>query len=394
MNIDFLYANIGRGHPFYLDGIRELLPPEQVGTVTDVFECSRGLSRLTWRLARRLYRSGSSGGVFSAFYSKVRKAADYSRRTPLLHIMGRDIRRQFAPAGHPLVVAHPSLVGILRGRSNLVYQHGESVVPPECFVQGDHWILVPDERVRRAFCDAGASPDRVVVTGLCIEPGLVAAAETARKERQQRLADRAPLTGVFLSSGAEPRLHVITLVAAAVSAAQRQRRVILLAARDGAYARRARGPFGAAGLELTGIDSPDKLPASPTASLLCLYDSPQALNRFIEALFRHFDYFVAPPHERTNWALGLGLPMYIVDPPIGTFAPLNRRLLLDTGLAGVIRDRQPAAGFGNMLANDLANGVLERRSEQGAGTFAINGFAEGARFLSRQRHCVGAAGGL
>ena len=29
------------------------------------------------------------------------------------------------------------------------------------------------------------------------------------------------------------------------------------------------------------------------------------------ALFDHFDFFMAPSHERTCWAFGLGLPMFI-----------------------------------------------------------------------------------
>ena len=60
--INFLYTNIGRGHPFYLDGIIECLPPGRVGDVTDVFGETAGLARGLWAGARIIYRSVGGGG--------------------------------------------------------------------------------------------------------------------------------------------------------------------------------------------------------------------------------------------------------------------------------------------------------------------------------------------
>ena len=62
--ISFVYTNIGRGHPFYLDGIREALIRKKslklIRGQTDVFELSRGLSLMAWKMVRLAYRMGAN----------------------------------------------------------------------------------------------------------------------------------------------------------------------------------------------------------------------------------------------------------------------------------------------------------------------------------------------
>ena len=62
--------------------------------------------------------------------------------------------------------------------------------------------------------------------------------------------------------------------------------------------------------------------------LIVLYTNREEENRATETLFENFDYFVSPSHERTNWALGLGLPMFLLHPLIGPFSPINREILI------------------------------------------------------------------
>jgi hypothetical protein len=90
---------------------------------------------------------------------------------------------------------------------------------------------------------------------------------------------------------------------------------------------------------------------------------------------------VAPAHERTNWALGLGIPMFIVGPCYGPFAPLNERLLLE---AGVARSPDDAGfrRFGKMLRDMRQQGLLSAMSRAGWGRFNINGFDIMASFLA------------
>ena len=75
-DIAYLYTNIGRGHPGYLDGIIEAIEttsPEIKYFVTDVFALSRGLSLFGWRRVRGMYRLGARGGLISSAYGLLRR---------------------------------------------------------------------------------------------------------------------------------------------------------------------------------------------------------------------------------------------------------------------------------------------------------------------------------
>ncbi|MEW5994289.1 MAG: hypothetical protein AB1744_07825 [Candidatus Zixiibacteriota bacterium] len=383
--VNFLYTNIGRGHPFYLDGILEALVRSGrvslVRSQSDVFDVSRGLAKIAWQVARWLYHQGSSPGPVSLLYKRLRAGTDYNRTSLSLKLMGRDIRRRFLHDVTPLVVAHPSLVAILREKANLIYQHGELVVPSEALVAGASKVLVPTEAAARAFVGSGFQKKDVIVTGLCIEPALVKQAHDALNLRIQRLQSEEPLTGAFFSSGAEPHEHVMRLVAAAISAVSSGGRVILFAKKGGAFAHYARDKLTAARIEFYPVDSRELLPAEFPAVTIIEYSSRREENSFTAQLFSRFDYFVAPSHERTNWALGLGLPMFIVGPAIGPFAPLNRDLLLAGGAAVDINSVTAAGRFGENLNRLRSSGRLVQMAEAGRGKYEIGGFHAIARFL-------------
>src|SRR5512138_1092104 len=118
--LTFLYVNIGRGHPFYLDGIIEaLIRRGGVGLVRqqqDVFEISRGMSALAWRATKWLYRTAPSHPLIGRLYHSLRQNNDYNDGGLALFLLGRDIRSMFAGSTEPLIVSHPTLVGILKGR--------------------------------------------------------------------------------------------------------------------------------------------------------------------------------------------------------------------------------------------------------------------------------------
>lgn len=97
--------------------------------------------------------------------------------------------------------------------------------------------------------------------------------------------------------------------------------------------------------------------------------------------FDRLDFLVAPPHERTNWAIGLGLPMFALTPTIGPFAPLNLSLLLDSGTTMAIESDSQAARFGELLTELHRSGRLVDMARRGWGQHEINGFAQIAEFL-------------
>jgi hypothetical protein len=366
--INFLQVEIGRGHPFYLDGIISGIPADRLGMVQDVVEMARGSSRLAWRLVRAMYHLAASGGWAGVCYSQLRRHNDYNQPGLMLKWLGRDIRRLHAHGHDPLVVAHPILAAILKGRPNLFYQHGELVAPGESLVRGDHKVLVPLSSTAGAFRDAGIPAAQIEVTGLCIEPALVAQADDAFQARLVRINGKGPLTGAVFSSGAEPWAHVKAMVAAALSAVQAGGRIRIFAHRHGRLEKYARAGFVAGGLAL---NSDISAPAECRACL-CLYESRRDLDALTARFFTQFDYFISPSHERSNWAMGLGLPMLMVGPPIGSFAPLNWQLLLN---AGVARPLGHPLDFGAWLAQQQADGALTRLATAGYGRYPIDGFA-------------------
>ena len=367
--VDFLYSNIGRGHPHYLDGILEVLDRSRLGRVDDVFKISWGIGRLGWHLARLLYRYGQSRAGLDPIYSRLRQGVDFENPGFLLKAMGGAIRSTHLNGSHPLIIAHPMLVGMLKKRRNLIYQHGEVAVPDDAIVSGEHSIFVPDSGAADCFMKAGFSSDQLIATGLCIEDSIAEQAQECFSLRLGRLEQAEDLTGAFFSSGAEPRRHIEVIVKAALSAAQQGHRILIFARRGGRLERYARNAFESGGVPLV---ERTKSYAIEKASL-CLYADRSSLNSITSALFDHIDFFMAPSHERTHWALGVGLPMFIVEPAIGTFAPLNRQRLLTQGVAESIT-LDGAAEFGAMLRAVASNGKLVKMAEAGHQRFDIRGF--------------------
>lgn len=362
--INFLYTGIGRGHPHYLDGIVECLPPERLGNVTDVFTETSGAARAAWSLARSVYLAGGRNPALSTLYNRLRARGDYNRGGMLQDLMGRPLRRAYMEDRSPLVVAHPVLAAVLRDRGNLFYQHGELAAPRESWVRGLHRTIVPTEATADVFIAAGIGAESLFVSGLCIEPGLVVQAEEAFNSRLDRLSGTSPLCGAFFTSGAEPRAHVESLVAAATSTVAAGGRALVFARRGGALATR---------LAQTSGDEP--------RAAVCLYDGRQELNELTRNSFGDFDYFVAPSHERTHWALGLGLPMFVVGPSVGSFAPLNREALLAHGVARDLEDKRAASLIGVALKSLRRRGELRAMAEAGWERFDARGFQNVAELL-------------
>ncbi len=357
MAIDFLYTEIGRGHPFYLDGIRDSLSPNTPHAAASVFDCSRGISLLGWQLARTAYRLGSStagGGL----YSRLRGTQKRAQNSALMDLLVRDIRARYGRDDNRLIVAHPLLVTALQERTSLFYQHGEVVAPAESLQTGRHCVFVPTTTVADAFLHAGLPANQIVVTGLCIEHELEAQSELHRQQRRSRYDAGGPLTLALYSSGAEPWPHVRQLVSCAGALLDHGDQVI-------AFCRRGQGFHR----KLQALSRSQAAAPENRLTIVC-YDTRQDLHDQTLAHFAAFDAFVAPAHERANWALGLGLPHVIAGPCIGTFAPLNRDVLLNAGVACDL-----PADIGTSWAAALhEDGRLAAMSDQGWGHHNINGF--------------------
>jgi hypothetical protein len=347
-----------------------------------VFDVSRWASAACWKTVRRLYVAGSSGGVIGSLYDRLRRQTDYNKSGLLLDLLGRDIRRRYKVDRHPVVVAHPLLVGVLKGRERLFYQHGELVVPGEAQVRGAERVFVPTEEAAAAFRRNGYANDQVIVTGLCIEPGMVAQAQVSWEIRCRRLRDREPLTGVFISSGAEPKEHVRRLTIAALSVARSGGRIVAIARQHGRLERSLTAAFAAESLDLIHLHPSDPVPEKMPAGLLALHANRRQEEEHSVRLFPCFDYVVCPSHERSNWALGLGLPMFAVTPAIGSFSPLNLQLLVRSGVAQELGGRDEGVGFGTRVSGLMVDGTLQAMSRAGWERYDIHGFSTIATWLA------------
>jgi len=121
------------------------------------------------------------------------------------------------------------------------------------------------------------------------------------------------------------------------------------------------------------------------------YNSRRELDALTAKLFPLLDYCIAPPHERSNWAVGLGLPMLVLMPTIGPFAPLNLDLLQASGVVRILDDETILSGPARLLRQLREDGLLLRMAQAGWGKYPINGFSRIADFLW-ERHGASADG--
>ncbi len=375
--LSFLGTEIGRGHPFYLDGVRRALTAmgrdDVVASESDVFAVSRGASRLAWGAVRAAYRIAGRGGLPAALYHRLRGTSDYDRESAMLTILGRDLRRwAAATAPGPLVVDHPAVVGALGSRPDVWYVHGEMIAPPEAIVRGAAGIFVPNEAVAAEFVRGGVAPGRLRVTGICIENELVPGAEAAAVARRERLESVGPYRIGFFGSGAEPVAHVASMASAAGACAQVGHDVLVFAKRGGRLARVVER----------------ELETVPIGSEIIEYDTREELDRRTAEVLPSVDLVVSPPHERSNWAVALGIPFFLVGPDIGPFAPRNRALLLRAGVALELPDPATAEHLPGVLVEMQSKGILSRMAENGWGP-PIDGFREAARFLMEEAESDG-----
>jgi len=356
-----LYADIGRGHPFYLDGTCRALTARDdtlALTTQSVFDGTRGVGRWLWVAARMAYHAAGRGGLPALLYSQLRQG----RRPDRPGLGDRGLRaslhryaRNTDQAAYPVLTAHPIIVQALRGYRAIIYQHGEQVVPDEAIIPGAALVLVPSRRAAARF-ESCYAPEQIIVTGSCLDPLLAPLAAAAYTRRHDALRKRRPLSVGLFSSGAEPRPHVEQLRETAVLLQRRGIACHVLAKQGGRLEQALR-------------------PVIVNARRLHRYRSRPELDAATASFWGELDLIVAPPHERSNWSLAAGLPMLMVNPTIGSFAPLNRQLMLTRGVALDLSELprglrhhqlQPPGTLGELqrpLANMAATGWRPRRMD-------------------------------
>ena len=355
-----------------------------------VFQESKGLSFLSWKLVAGLYLLGGRGGISTRLYNWLRQSqTEISADSAIIKILGRDLKRTYQDFKGICLVEHPLVARILGNVCRTWYIHGEIAAPPECAISGIEKIFVPLEETKDKLISFGADPETIVVTGLMIEPGLVDSAEESFQARLKRIESSQPLTVGFFTSGAYPKEHIKKILWGAKSVIdQKMRAIIFTGTRPKKFEwfkkEMKRWRFKVReDKEGEQISVPSgNLDEDKNANVwLVTRKTRQADTQRAVELLPKIDVFVAASHERTNWAVGLGLPMFVLFPLIGTFASLNFEFAQRQKVTYPLDSLEKAKTLGKIISELRENGQLTQMALNGFGLHRINGVCEAASYL-------------
>jgi len=375
--IVFLSTEIGRGHPNYLDSVFRLLQKECSSKeipYLNVFNQSKGLSKAGWNLVKRLYFLGGKGGISTKFYNFFRgKREGVSEDSFFMNILGKDIKKNFDGFEGICQVDHPLTATILSDVCRVWYVHGEIAAPSECAVGGAEKIFVPLKETQAKLVANGVDPESIVITGLVIEPELLKDAKTSFEQRIERIKSQKDLTIGFFSSGAYPPEHIEKIILGTKSIIQNGIRAIVFLGYDEKRYKKTEDQLRKLNVRVL-VDEED-VPEKKDWQLLLIkgkdriYDTKKAAE-----LLPHLDAFVAAPHERTNWAVGLGLPLFALFPLIGTFAPQNFAFAQKNKVVYPLKTKDDAKRLGEIILKLKNESTLLKMVKNGFGWGTKNNF--------------------
>jgi hypothetical protein len=380
-----LSTEIGRGHPNYLDNVCQLLVQKFPNLVcTDVFEQSQVFSLLFWKLVRKAYLLGGKGGLFTKIYNQIRKKQKIRDKSIFLKILGKDLRKNFSGFKGICLVEHPLVAQILKDVCRVFYVHGEMAAPLECAVTGVGKIFVPLEESKENLVRFGVNPINIEVTGLLIEPGLVKNAKEIFEARLERIKKENPLTVGLFTSGAYPKKHLEKILKGVNSVVEQGMRGIIFAGTNFKKYLELKEKLKNGGLKISeDIEDSFEKEKDWEVKLVWRNSRPKGTQREVK-LFSQLDCFVAAPHERTNWAVGLGLPMFVLFPLIGTFAPQNLSLALKQKVAYSLDTLEKATNLGKIIIELKENGKLQEMAENGFDFYKIDGVEKTVGLLEKE----------
>ncbi len=368
-------SEIGRGHPSYLDSVMLALSrltsgqSDQTAKRLTVAGLSSGVSSLAWKAVRAAYYFGGLGGPATWLYNRLRSPDTRPSRLQL-SILGSGLRRRFTGYEGIVMVDHPLLAHILAGVCRVAYVHGEIAAPCFCAVPSVWRTFVPLESTAARLAAWGMRREALGVCGLFIEPQLVEQAEPAYAARIQRLdpSSDTRLTVGFFTSGAHPRPHLRHIILAAASVARVGHNAIVFWGLGWLRAAKAQ-------LLLQRLALPDG-----SVRPVWARTRQDETTRTAE-LFPQLDVLVAAAHERTNWAVGLGLPMFALLPHIGPFARENFEFAQQQGVCLPLVSADDAAALGSSLGALRRYGRLAEMARAGWRRYPITGAERAARSL-------------
>lgn len=370
-------TEIGRGHPSYLDSVIQALVRKNRNLRflhTDVFQQSIGVSRSFWKIIRIFYLFAGRIGPLVGFYNRLRDtAAEPSEKSLVLKLLGRDLRRLLRDFKGICLVAHPLLARVLVKTCSVWYVHGEIAAPLGCAVSKVKKMFVPLKETGDKLVSLGADPDAILVCGLIIEPSLAKSAEQAFQSRLERINSSSPLTVGFFTSGAYPADHLKKILAGAKSVIDNEMKAIIFTGTNPQKFQWFKKKVKKWEKKMVVDDQEFSKIGEDWEVKLIHRKTRQAETRKATELVPFIDLFVAPSHERTNWAVGLGLPIFVLFPLIGTFSPQNLDFAQKQGVCYSIDSMKKAQNLGKIITELRKSKELTEMAKKGFGIYRING---------------------
>ena len=373
-----IYTDIGRGHPNYLDSVLRYIrqqSPDRYSRlrIVSIFNVSHWLSLWGWRFIRRLYKLGAHGGVVSETYNRFRSGrSEYNSESLVVRILQRDLLAFLEGYDGICLVAHPILANMLKDQRRVAYLHGEIAAPKESAVTNINKVYVPLPETLEKMVSMNVARCSLVETGLVIEPELLNDLDSVVNKRLQRINGSNPLTIGFFISGAYPKRHIQLIIKGAESCRKAGHKIRLFWGCekknvDRIVANIRRFDMSA---KVDKIDDNSLIESSTVIiSGYSRHDETLKSMKYIPQL----DVFCAAPHERVNWAIGIGLPIIMITPTIGSFAPQNLDFVLRSGCGIELSTEGQFADLAGIIHRLRANGTLSRMVESGRRIESIQG---------------------
>jgi hypothetical protein len=339
-----------------------------------VFEESKGISLLSWRFLLWLYRISGKGGLATPFYNLIRRrSGDNSPDSLTIKILGRDLKRAYKNFPGICLIDHPIIAKVLANVCRVWYVHGEIAAPEECAIPGVEKILVPLEETKQKLAACGAGKEAIEVCGLMIEPGLVDSAEISYRRRLERINSGLPLTIGLFTSGAYPKEHMEKIILGARSVIEAKMKVVIFCGTNPHKFRWMINEFTNLRVKIIE-DKEETFNRDIDYDLWLVFRKTRQedTQRAVE-LVPLLDVFAAASHERTNWSVGLGLPMFVLFPLIGTFASQNFEFAQRQKVVYPLDTKEKAKNLGEILSGFRQNSQLLEMARNGFGVHKIIG---------------------
>ena len=385
-----LYTDIGRGHPSYLDSLLYLLNEKYPQPVfVNVFQESKGISLFGWRFVSWLYSISGKGGIQTRFYNLLRKRSQPGSKESLVtKVLGRDLKRAYKNFPGICLVDHPMVARSLADICRVWYMHGEIASPAECAIQGVEKILVPLNETKEKLIAQGAEKEAVLVCGLMIEPPLVERAERVYQERLQRISKSdLPLIVGFFTSGAYPKEHMEKIILGAESVIEKKMKAIIFCGTNPHKFEWVKNKVRSWKVKIIEDKEEISNENEEFGLKLVTRKTRQKDTQRAVQLIPSLDVFVAASHERTNWAAGLGLPMFVLFPLIGTFASQNFEFAQRQKVVYALDSPEKAKNLGGILRSLRQTGQLLQMAKNGFGAHSITGIDTAVAYFIKASKC-------